>query len=128
VTGDLLRRAAAELRESVKGVPAGYWKMLDGWGPADDGTMRVRRIANDDYETVLDVSYGDAELRGKAATFELIATMACPPVALALADWLEQAIEEFFTAEDIDYQWTDCPTAEAAIAVARAVLREPSDG
>lgn len=47
-----------------------------------------------------------------------------PAVALAVADLLEAAVGEFWDGEP---QWTDCPVAQRAVAIARAYLGEVSD-
>lgn len=115
MTADLLRRAADEIRESLVGVPGeGYWTMRDGWGPTQEGDMHCRRIAADDETTILD-SPAD-ELRATACTFELIVQMASPPVATALAEFLE-------TVAWLREQGADIPMNGAA-KLARAILRE----
>lgn len=120
MTADLLRRAAAELRESVKELPPGTWTMRDGWGPAGDGLMRARRIASDEDESSVLVS--DGELVGSARVFEHIVTMSSPPVALALADLFDKAAD--------GWAWGTVRIDLGAqlLASARAVLREPEGG
>lgn len=98
MSADLLRRAAAKLRLYVSHASRGPWNAHD------DGLVWADRLG--------DPVSGSVELEDA----EYIALMH-PPVALALADWLE--------AEDAA---TDIVINAQAAALARAVLREPRDG
>ena len=101
---DELKTAADKLRTTAYGALSGPWQSLD------DGD---RLIALNDtgraWATVLEEPVGHA---GTAAWIAL----ANPELAQPLADWLESAAKEFITEE-----WTDCPTAACAVAVARVI-------
>jgi hypothetical protein len=112
VSRDLLRRAAAKLREHAEGFERSPWKV--NWG--DHGYPQ--RVTNDRATVIAETFEGkdsSSPVRHPAMTPEYIALMH-PPVALALAHWLEVAAvwpEEHLR-------------AHPSTAVARAILREPA--
>ncbi len=109
-----MRRAATRLREGALAATPGPWVVT-----RDDESMMcdLRTEAPTTYEYQKDVfsvhtpdpSWPDLDY----------CEAVHPPVALALADWLETEAEE-------DPSFTPCKYA--ALAVARAVLREPEGG
>lgn len=131
--GDLLRRAAKRLRERAEGATPGPWyRVGPPWnrhepfivaGAEDPHVGRFVCDLDDPVE--LD---DDAPERDLIADAEHIALMH-PPVAIALADWLEsnaawmdRAAELLPGRRSSELDRTD----QAAVAVARAILREPS--
>ncbi len=103
MSAELLRRAAAKLREYANAATGGSWCSLNG------GDRLVSfNLAGQEFGYVVD------EPMSNAANAAYIATMH-PPVAVALADLLDseaQAWEIYGTPRD------------GIVAVARAVLRE----
>ncbi len=102
MSADLLRRAAAKLREhaSTPMLTPGPWVCLDRGD-------RIVHLDGDDYEYVVD------EPVSNSANAELIALMD-PIVVLAVAEWLDATAASGPIV---------CNRAHA-VAVARAVLRE----
>jgi len=110
MSADLLRRAATRLRESALAAQPGPW-FADSWeiysqtvgGPWVAETLHTEEeqqsIANADYIVAVH-----------------------PPVALALADWLDRYADRF-PVKPYGRLMDD-----AALEVARAVLREPEGG
>lgn len=110
-SAELLRRAAKVLREHTETLPrtmSGTWYTRASGVVADDGTD-VGMLVVDPYNPVDD-----------APLMAFIALMH-PPVALALADWLEREAqrETHFLAE-FGYR----VVASEGHALARAILRE----
>lgn len=128
MSADLLRRAAVKLREHAtaahRGHPDQQWMVdhspdygliLGSFVPEDiddDGVVSTGCIAFFAYP-------GDEESRAYAGAVDVASYMAAmhPPVALALADWLEAAHDHL--GNDKHYA--------AALSVARAVLREDGE-
>jgi hypothetical protein len=107
MTADLLRRAAAKLREHAAATTFG----AEGW-VVDLKDSEV--TTNDGGMMIADTM----ELAGGRPDASYIALMH-PPVALALADWLDDAADRTGIPEYPSYG-----LPEKAMAVARAVLRE----
>jgi hypothetical protein len=125
---DLLRRAAEKLREhatTAAEVAPGPWL----YAPEDPRPNRV--VLAEGGRTAMAVVYEESELPKISAHIALMH----PPVALALADWLDATAERIETLRPVLTAPADyTPEAYAAhiartyakpIAVARAVLREP---
>lgn len=124
MSADLLRRAAAKLRSAAM---AGYitpapWDCLDG----GDRLVHIE-TASGSMEYVVD------EPMSSVSNAEYIA-LVHPPVALAGAELLDahaKSVDARVTAETIcglaDGE-IKAPTEDLALAVARAVLREPEGG
>jgi hypothetical protein len=111
MSADLLRRAATRLRESAlaaQEIAPPSWR----YG-CEDYIPNRALLANDGTLTVATV-YEVSELPALSDYL----TCVHPPVALALADWLD--------AEADREQWAG--PGRYAVAVARAVLREPEGG
>lgn len=133
MSADLLRRAATRLRESALAATGGSWCSLDG------GDRLVS--FSEDGRTQLD--YVVDEPMSNAANAAYIATVH-PPVALALAELLDHVSDDYGDerAEEKDFPHVSGSTYKAvvdayggqrwdwtaALAVARAVLREPEGG
>lgn len=102
MSADLLRRAAALLRHSAGAAQIGPW-LADSWeiysqtigGPWVGETLHI----DDEAQSIANANF---------------IVLVHPPVALALADWLD--------AELLREQWAG--PGRHAVAVARAVLRE----
>ncbi len=117
MSAELLRRAAQKLRKRAGAATPGPWQAVQygkGWGV--DGNVRPA-----DHAWVAEMKFGE-----ERTDAEYIASMH-PPVALALAGWLD------FVAEHIEVrsgQRAGPAYVERAyahpVAVARAVLREPT--
>src|SRR5262245_30580428 len=105
---ELLRRAATRLREHAQAATPGPWDNLD------DGDRLVHLDDNDGFEHVID------EPISNAANAAYVALMH-PPVALALADLLDEIA-------DFNGAGPGRSAGPTLLALARAVLREPSDG
>lgn len=117
MSADLLRRAAAKLREHAERAPEGPWVSLD------DGDRLVALRPNSTFEKgfryLVDEPIEDSSI---AEYFALMH----PPVALALAEVLLAAAANFAAAERDGYEFEDSETLPI-IALARAILREPED-
>jgi hypothetical protein len=122
VSADLLRRAAAKLREQAESATAGPW------AADEDGEVFQ---ANGEEEPW--VGNGAIKTAGNAPYFALMH----PPVALAVADVLLHAAQRFEQAhgECLADGWDhaghpSCPNRpkdiDRAIALAREILRESS--
>lgn len=115
MSADLLRRAAARLRESALAAPPGPWKVVYF------GDRGYPQRVVDDSATLIAQTYEGRDttdpVRLPAGAPEYIA-LVHPPVALALADWIESHVEDMW----------DSGGRQHALAVARAVLREPEGG
>jgi len=118
VSADLLRRAATGLRESALAATPGPWKVVYF------GDRGYPQRVVDDSATLIAQTYEGRDtsdpVRLPAGSPEYIA-LVHPPVALALADWLD-LVECWYPAAPHSDE------AEHAVAVARAVLREPEGG
>ena len=132
MSADLLRRAAAKLREHAEAAPEGPWVSLDN----GDRLIALRPDSTFDkgFRYLVDEPIADS------STAEYFALMH-PPVALALAAWLEQEARhaaDAVAAWSRDTSYIDAHLGgveahtEAMYAlpfqVARAILREPKDG
>jgi hypothetical protein len=109
MSADLLRRAAAKLREHAEAATPGPWKKDSGeiYGPYGVWIGETLRV--DDPN-------------GTEADSDYIALLH-PPVALALADLLETAAGY----AEVKPHYGDWPLLNWATAVARAILREPEE-
>lgn len=126
MSADLLLRAAAKLREGVRAASDGPWTASCVWSPDSHATSAVYSLAyptgTASSEIVPSVRKGKGGIK-KAGDANYFALMH-PPVALALADWLEltgRLDEDFATRDHV------LAGMEQAIAVARAVLREDGE-
>lgn len=117
---DLLRRAAARLREVASAAKPGPW---ESHYSRQYGTLRLRSMAEvefrSDAEILVAHTLGAPEtvVEGTRVNFDYFATLH-PPVALALADWLDEVAA-----------WPGLPhmRTRSATAVAREILREPEE-
>ncbi len=121
---DLLRRAAANLREHAEAATSGPW---NAYARAYPHIVCQGGEGQDDM-----VSFN---LAGRPVEDSQYAALVHPPVALALADLLEHIGDDVSDADDrvepgglvrneygsIRFDWT------AAVKLARAILREPED-
>lgn len=109
MSAELLRRAAKVLRERADAASAGPWEAHP------DGLVWAERIG--------DPVSGSTEVEDA----EYIALMH-PPVALALADWLESAADvldaNYGDEVDLIAELDEDRTGQGALMVARALLRE----
>ncbi len=123
MSADLLRRAAQHLRDRVAdlGNHIPVWT-VEGFSHHGYTSMEYslpgieRHKGADSMRNPLTVG-DDVDLA------EYIAMMA-PPVALALADWLEVAADNLALFLEVTGQAADLTADHAAAAVARAILRE----
>jgi hypothetical protein len=117
MSADLLRRAAAKLREHANAASEGPWEAdgVDIWAG-----------------TASDVWAGEADERANAS----YAALMHPPVALALADWLDATAERIEILKPVvghEIYGVGHPqefierTYAKSLAVARAVLREDGE-
>lgn len=104
---DLLREAAAKMRERAENASDGRWTT------GTDGLVWAPRLG--------DPVSGSSDERDA----EHIASWD-PTVALAVARWLDDAADCHVQDENTGVAWTDCTTAERAVEVARAYLRSGS--
>lgn len=120
MSADLLRRAATRLRESAL---AAAEVAPPSWRYAADDPCPNRVLLADDGTQAAAVVYEESELP-KLSDY---LTVVHPPVALALADWLDSHVGQLTHSGDLRY--ADSPgDTQHAVAVARAVLREPEGG
>jgi hypothetical protein len=111
MSADLLRRAAKVLREHAEKALPGPWDSLDNGD---------RFISDPGGEDDLRYIFAEPAVHGASANY---CALMHPPVALAVAEVLEahaESVEEdgpcFSMTSDVD----------AALTLARAILREPS--
>lgn len=129
MSADLLRRAAAKLRQRAADVPP-TWPAP--WFPVITDSESVTGVAAcaDHEEDPAEGPYWACDSCEHFETYGegLAAYVSAmhPPVALALADWLADLAE----LQDIaEWNRDEVPGGTAhPLAVARAVLREPADG
>lgn len=130
---ELLRRAAAKLRETATAATPGPWTVeVHEGGYGDDMLYAV--IGPEDDEGVtpipLQTRTEDAGFHSQAQADVDFAALMHPPVALALAAWLDRDAETIDIARSGYAVLSDDPDAVVAefhrhsIAVARAILRE----
>lgn len=101
MSAELLRRAAAKLREHAERATLAPWQAAEHEGEwSVDGDIKPA-----DHAWLADMRFGEQQ-----ADAEYIALMH-PPVALALADWLDSEAQLY------------APN-KVGFAVARAILRE----
>lgn len=116
MTAELLRRAAGTLRKRVARLPEPWatrpWRQVQTDTESMDG-IAVCAVDHTDPYGAFDCCWSSEPI-GHEAVASLAALMH-PPVALALADWLDAEANH---AED----WPD--ESEPAYAVARGILRE----
>lgn len=115
MSSDLLRRAATKLREHANRAPEGPWVSLDG----GDRLVALRENREDwpnGFRYLVDEPIPDPSI---AEYFALMH----PPVALALADVLEQGAGALAYAAQHGYLPSGLPAALVEVAV--AILREP---
>lgn len=112
----LLRRAAAQMREYAEKATHGAWKL---WG------MEVR--ASTDGTSNVDTSLLVAATRHEAGFYTWNASHIAawyPPVALAVADWVEAHARDLESAAGNLGSCDSTGDVEHALTVARAFLRE----
>jgi hypothetical protein len=114
MSADLLRRAAVKLRETADAASKGSWNN-DGW-EIYAGQPGIRA------DWIGETCAGDADQ--DAANGNFIALMH-PPVALALAEWIEGHAKDLEMAHDVRAQCDSPGDVHQAIIVAREILREP---
>lgn len=126
---DLLRRAAEVLRKAAEGATKGPWHHVDYAGGPDPETTfmgcgSIVTMHEDGFGGPIAAPSGDLYPRGIYSPFEDMVYIALvhPPVALALADWMDLAEQALGPWEAAGHELTR--TDEMAVAVARAVLRE----
>ena len=131
MSADILRRAAARLREAAASATPGPWEVGPNFG-ARDNRVYVRPEggfdwvgSTDDPHKVMACQVSNvAEFRANAAFVALMH----PPVALALADLLTSPlllVQAMHKPCD-DCAHSDCVTHRRLVALARAILREDS--
>ncbi len=123
MSAELLIRAAQKLREAAEAATPGPWTVES----AEDGHgdyMLYNVLGPTDDKGVtpipLQTRTEDAGFHSQAEADVDYAALMHPPVALAVAKWLDLAASWYAGAPHSD-------EAEHALAVARAVLREPAD-
>lgn len=109
MSAELLRRAAAKLRER-----ADWFGTTSPWKVEHPADGYPQRIVDDGAVLYAETYDGTRGTPQEAGTAEYIALMG-PPVALALADWLDLYARLAAKGYSV---------ADEAVAVARAVLRE----
>ena len=109
MSADRFRFAAALLRERVSLAPGGPWTYSET-GNIVDGPTGVEVRSQETGHTVMTGAYDSHD--GYAAAY---IAMVHPPVALAIADWLDHAAE----ASDYGEVW---PDTREPLAVADAIL------
>lgn len=139
MSADLLRRAAALVRESAEGATPGPWQHVDyadpEGQPLTSAGLRSTYMGCGEVQTVNDRLFGgsiaapsgDCYPRSGYSPKEDMAYIALmhPPVALAVAAWLESAAGQAQFGEDHIIDFTVETELAEALAVARAILREP---
>ncbi len=127
MSADLLRRAATRLRESAIAATPGPWAVeRRGGEPFTEFALRSRAEFQFAYEAEITAVLTPDDEWPDLDYFALMH----PPVALALADWLDFAArassERAAIEKQIGMQPGDLTSREeeSALAVARAVLRE----
>lgn len=118
MSADLLRRAAAKLREHAEKATPGPWVAA-----RDEESMiwDLRTEAPTEWQWQKDI-FSVHTPDPSWPDIDYCATVH-PPVALALADWLDSHVGQLANTTDLRY--ADSPSdTEHALAVARAVLRE----
>lgn len=134
MSSDLLRRAAAKLREHASGTTPASWTVERYSHGYDDGhTWRINGPTDDRMVTpcALETRTEDASQFRQADADAAFATLMHPPVALALAEFLDFAAiaEDAARAAEgfvgIEAETLTTPRDRALRALARAVLREP---
>jgi hypothetical protein len=123
MSAELLRRAAVKLRAHAKNATPAPWDSTgtEVWGTGYTGDGRRFWVGSTLHDPSHDGTVGDVESA-------YIALMH-PPVALALADWLDANAEwmrEAYTLTKGDDTDPIDACDQAAVAVARAILREDS--
>ena len=130
MSAETLRRAAKLLRERAEAVPPAPWEVTN----PNEGTeyLPLWEVTNDEFNNPTDgdsPGLGVVIDTGGREEADYIALMH-PPVALALAEWLEAAavaLDANYGAEaDLLAEIDDDQTAQHAVIVARAVLRGES--
>jgi hypothetical protein len=132
MSADLLRRAATRLRESALAATPGPW-VVEQQFSVDDGVL-YEVVSGTDRDAVRPVPFStvteDAGYHSQAEADVSYAALVHPPVALALADWLDFAARASWARREaekqVGFQPGDLTSHEEdlALAVARAVLRE----
>lgn len=136
MSADLLRRAAATLREHGNGASPSPWDHVDYHGYSGDqstfmGCGSIISMHPDTMGGDIAAPNGDCYPRGGYSPFEDMKYIALmhPPVAFALAAWLDAAaavVEGNDEHDGFDLDAVD-DTYRGALATARAVLREAPD-
>lgn len=128
---DLLRRAATRLRESALAATPGPWGVgndevivrgLEVTGPGSYTCIgSVARVEDESDRDLWSENNPEQYVEVDPIDDANFIALVHPPVALALADWLD-LVECWYPAAPRSDE------AEHAVAVARAVLREPGGG
>ena len=127
MSAELLRRAATKLREHADRAQPGPWLRAADHQRATAYEFPANAVGFWDGEYARQVTYqatGDGSDADNDARY--IALMH-PPVALAVADWLDVTaanISDFANVAGLERPGDLTETDEGAIAVARAILRE----
>lgn len=130
MSADLLRRAAKVLREHAENATPGPWIAAE---QTSDGQNFVGTVVKGTGPAVsIEVGSHDGnwtlDLDRQTADATYLALMH-PPVALALAHWLDAEAESASRFElDTGLSGAVVLEATGAVRVARAILREASDG
>jgi hypothetical protein len=111
---DTLRRAAAKIRELAEGATPGPWEEFGVM--SKDGSEQWNSVGVE-RDLEIEIARLPHSPDGSCNTAHI--AHADPPFMLAVADWLEA------TADHADATGGHCVCGDAALAVARAYLREP---
>jgi hypothetical protein len=124
VSADLLRRAAAKLRAHAEAATRGPWYRAGDHERAVSYGFPPNAIGYWDGEYAAQVSYNSTGDGAEADADARFMALMHPPVALALAEWLEAM------AAMLDQTYGISPVEQrvdrAALLLARAILREDS--
>jgi hypothetical protein len=118
VSADLLRRAAARVREVAEGHYPSPWEAF-GTGVAHGDHWHVAH----DSEAIVSISSQDGINEDQRQPLAEHIALWHPAVALAVADWLDSTARELYAdmAED-----EGPPDLRRAVALARLILGEPA--
>lgn len=121
VTADLLREAAAKMRERAEAATPGPWHVCEG--DEHEGDWADERVSGPGHEPIAALDSADYESDPDEPSAENDAVHIAswhPAVALAVADWLDRAAD-LYAANPYDDRFPGSETARA-LAIARAYL------